>query len=137
MKYKYYFLSLLIITVAISKNCSSMKNMDEILFAVKDAYYQSWIVSENEKGTNIVIEITNKNKGVVFDSIIFRNKKLPIFSTEKEGVLYLKSILTVEQSRILLNSEPADEPDKILYYYHGTRRSYDLKDLRRLEMKYY
>jgi hypothetical protein len=113
-----------------------MKYSGEKLFTLQDAYYQSWVINENEKGTNITVEVTHVKDGVVFDSIIFRGLKLPVFIEEKDGITYLKSILNVEQSKISLKSEVTDEPDKILYHYQTTKRSYDLRDFRRLKMKY-
>jgi hypothetical protein len=136
MKYKTVNISFFLILAPILTNCSSMKYSGEKLFTLQDAYYQSWVINENEKGTNITVEVTHVKDGVVFDSIIFRGLKLPVFIEEKDGITYLKSILNVEQSKISLKSEVTDEPDKILYHYQTTKRSYDLRDFRRLKMKY-
>jgi hypothetical protein len=130
-------LSLLMLIAVLSTNCSLMKFSSEKLFEIKDAFYQSWVISESEKGTSIVIEITNIKEGVVFDSIIFRGLKLPVFIEEKDGITYLKSLLNIELSKISLESKVTDEPDKIIYHYQTSKRLYDLKNIRRLKMKYY
>jgi hypothetical protein len=114
-----------------------MKYSGGKLFEIKDAYYQSWVISESEKGTSIIIEISEIKNGVVFDSIIFRGLRLPVFIEEKDGITYLKSMYNAELSKISLNSDVADEPDKILYHYQTSKRLYDLKNIRRLKMKYY
>jgi hypothetical protein len=105
--------------------CSTLKNMGEELFRVKDAYYQSWILNENKNGTNIVIELTDVKAGVVFDSVIFRGLKFPVYFEEKDGTVKLKSILNNDMVLLSTGPEKSDLPDMLMYH------------IRRLDMKYY
>ena len=114
-----------------------MKNKSETLFNIKDAYYQSWMINENEKGTNIILNLINVQKGVTFDSLIFRGLKLPVFIDTKDTVVILKSILTVGMSKIRIEKEVVDKPNQLLYTFQGIKHSYFLKNIRRLQTKYY
>jgi hypothetical protein len=117
--------------------CSFVKSSGEKYFEIKDAYYQSWVSRENEKGTNIFIEIKNIKEGTVFDSIIFRGLSLPVFSEEKNGIIYLKSIINVGISKIQIESKVTNLPDQLIYTYQGIKHNFKLKNIRREKMKYY
>jgi hypothetical protein len=137
MKICYHPLKILIISAVFLSYCRTMKNSAEKLFIIKDAYYQSWIINENEKGTNIIIEITNMQPGIIFDSIVFRHTRLPASYQEKDGVIYLKSVLYIGLSQLTSKNVTVSSPDMILFRYNGTNQSYILKEIRRLKTKYY
>lgn len=137
MKRKYQILSILLISFIFFSMCTLRKSSAGNLFDIKDAFYQSWVISEKEKGTNINLEIINVKKGVVFDSIIFRGLRLPVFVEEKEGIVHLKSIINIEMSRIKLESKVTGKPDQLIYHYQDTQHSYILKKIRREKMKYF
>jgi hypothetical protein len=117
--------------------CSFVKSSGEKYFEIKDAYYQSWVLNENEKGTDVFIEAIHVKEGIVFDSIIFRGQSLPVFSEEKNGIVYLKSIINVGISKIQSESKATNLPDQLIYSYQGTKHNWILKNIRRGKMKYY
>lgn len=119
-------------------SCVTAKASYDTLFAVKDAYYQSWVRGETERGTNIVVEIVDLDTHVVFDSIIFNGKKLPVFVTQKEGITYLKSFETTGFSTLNSKGTPTEYSDRIIYHYKGSPRTYIFPaKIRRLDMQYY
>lgn len=106
-------------------------------FQVKDAYYQSWVLSENEKGTNIILKLENVAKNLVFDSLIFRGVMLSVSISLENDQVILKSVLPVGISRIETKNKLVQKPDQLLYKYYGTRGFYLLKDIRREKGKYF
>ncbi len=121
----------LIVTGAILlslETCHSVKNLNQHGFEIRQAYYQSWVVSENEKGTNVMLELTKADEGIVFDSIVFRGVRLKAFTTRKGDNVEIKSILPVGKSRIIgLENKVVNLPDQLIYHYHEKRMSCPLK----------
>lgn len=136
MKRKFPTQSYLLILLFIVFGCSILKNHKKKLFNVKDAYYQSWMVSEQEKGTNIYILITDIENEIVFDSIIFRGVQMPVRIETKEGTTILKSTLHAETTRIENNNTPTSKPNQIIYRHKEVKHSYMLETIRREDMKY-
>lgn len=137
MKRNYQILSILVIYIFFVSCCNLMKCSDGKLFNIKDAYYQSWVASEKEKGTNIFIKVANVKDGVVFDSLIFRGIKLPVFTEVQNEIMTLKAIVNIEISRISLESVVVNKPDQLLYRFQEAKHSYILKKIRREKMRYY
>ena len=117
-------------------NCKTIKNKSETLFNVQDAYYQSWVARKQENGTDIMIILVNVQKEIKFDSLIFRGFQLPVFTSENNGVVTLKSMLTSGLEKIPTKKKIVNKPDQLLYYYQGTRRIFLINNIRRLNMKY-
>jgi hypothetical protein len=122
--------------ICISMSCCVLKK-EKSMFHLKGAWYQSWIKSENEKGTNICVELSEVQPGVEFDSIIFRSRRLPLFMTMEKGTIRLTSVLTSGISRISIESTVTNYPDQLLYKYLGKRHVYPIKEFRRKEMEYF
>jgi hypothetical protein len=110
---------------------------NQSLFQMKQAYYQSWTKSENEKGTNIFIELIDVQDGIEFDSIIFRGNRLPVFVTHDGNMVRLQGMLNIGISRIQLDKKFVDKPDQLLYRYKGNRLSFLLKIIERKNMEYF
>lgn len=106
-------------------------------FQVKDAFYQSWVLNENEKGTNIILKMENVDKNIVFDSLIFRGVMLTVSISFENDQVILKSVLPVGISRIETKNKLVQKPDQLLYKYFGIRGFYPLKDIRREKGKYF
>jgi hypothetical protein len=133
-KHKIWFI-LLIVSFFVT-NCSVVKNKNAKVFNVEDAYYQSWMYSTEEKGTDIMVYLSNVQDEVEFDSLIFRGVSLPVFVSENNMDVVLKSILNTGISKISVVKKPAGKPDQLIYYFKGSKYSYPLKNIRRKEMKY-
>jgi len=106
-------------------------------FEIIDSYYQSWQVNENEKGTNITIEVKNIKDGISFDSIVFQNFKVPITFENKNNIILLQAIVEKSISRFNTKSEPSTLPDQLIYRLNGIRYIILLTNISRKEMKYY
>jgi len=106
-------------------------------FKLKKAYYQSWIISNEEKGTDVILLLTNIEKGVTFDSIIFRGIKLEAFKTLMKKELQLKSILPGGKSRIKIDLDVVNLPDQLIYHHNGERKTFPLNSIVRQKTRYY
>jgi hypothetical protein len=137
MKFKLQFFLLLLVANALFASCKCFQNSDSKLFAIKEAYYQSWVIDENEKGTNIFIEIKDVANGVVFDSIVFRGLRLPVTSEIKDSLVVLKSAITSPLSKIFIKNEYVDQPNQLIYRYNGVKHHMVIKELNRKSIKYY
>jgi len=107
-------------------DCQSMKYYNQAEFKVKSAYCQSWIVREEEKGTDILLTLSRVKEGVEFDSIVFRGVRLKAFVTKENKEVHIKSILTTGISRIKIEKVVVNLPDQLIYHYKGERKSYPL-----------
>lgn len=137
MKFKQQFAVLLLIINALIASCRCYQCADDKLFIIKDAWYQSWVVDENERGTDIFIEITDIKNGVVFDSIVFRGLRLPVFVEKRDSMIVIKSIIEAPLSKLHIKNEFVGKPDQLIYHYKGTSHSQALKEIRSKSMKYY
>jgi hypothetical protein len=117
--------------------CISMKNHDVKAFNIKKAYYQSWVVSELEKGTDIILELSDVDPEAVFDSIVFRGVRLKTFAAIHNNEVELKSILPVGISRLKIDFEVVGLPDQLIYHFRGERKSYLLKSIERKNTRFY
>jgi len=132
------FLNALILLAAIYfTSCQSVSKGKVSPFRLNSAYYQSWVMSENERGTDIILRLDGVRKGIEFDSIVFRGIELPVFTSAEKDVIILKSILPIGQSRIRIESRVTGGPDQLIYRIKGKRKSYLLKNLERKETRYY
>jgi len=114
-----------------------MKDHNKKLFIVKDAYYQSWMVSNQEKGTSICILVADVEKEVIFDSIIFRGIQMPVNFEIKDGTGTIESNINFELSKLESKSKSSEKPNQLIYSYQGKQYSYRLESIRRENMKYY
>jgi len=108
----------------------------QALFQIKEAYYQSWFKNDNEKGTNVFLELTDVQQGVTFDSIVFRGSMLPLGQSQEDNITKLSAALISGVPRMLTNNDPDTGPDRLLYRYAGKRYSYPLT-LQRKDTKYF
>lgn len=134
--------SVLIIFVLIIESsfvsCSSLLNqVSGKPFKVKRAFYQSWIISDEEKGTDIIVELSGIKKGVAFDSLIFRGVKLKAYSTPVKNGVELKGIIPSGKSRIKMKYEAVNLPDQLIYHDNGERKELLLKNIRREKTRIY
>ena len=117
-------------------NCNTIQQ-EKASFKLEDAYYQPWVINDNEKGTDVIIELTHVAKEITFDSIVFRGVQLPVFLLEGKDKLILKSKLYVGLARLPIASKPNHKPDQLIYIYMGRKYSFLLKKIRPLKTIYY
>ena len=82
------------------------------------------------------MQLVQVHQEVRFDSIVFRGIQMPVFTSEKGGVVTLKSILVLDISKIPIVKKFVDKPDQLVYHYKGNLYVYPLKNIRRLKTKY-
>ena len=137
MKRKTHPQSYLLVLIFFLFGCSILHNQQNKLFTLKDAWYQSWMISEQEKGTIVTILLSDVEKDIVFDSVVFRGVQMPLNSEIKDGNTILTCNLNREQSRLMDDKEtPVDKPNQIMYRYKGEKKTYIIESIRREEMKY-
>jgi len=134
MARQYTFFFIFICLSVLHGGCGTMKTQPS--FRIKEAWYQSWIVNEHEKGTNIYLELKNVPSGMEFDSIIFRNTQLPVFLERGADTVRIKSILNIGIPLLPIDKKVVNKPDQLLYRYNGKRYSYPLKLERKGTLKY-
>ncbi len=138
-KMKYFLLFALLFVYPGIKACSPLIRMHpaDNSFKVKRSFYQSWIIGENEKGTDVVLELTGIKKEVTFDSLIFRGVKLKAFVTTLKKSVEIKGIIPSGKSRIKIDYEVVNLPDQLIYHQNGVRKEFMLKTIRREKTKIY
>lgn len=117
--------------------CVPDKAVTQNHLRVTNAWYQTWVANENEKGTKIFIDVHSVDPSVVFDSIIFRGQRLPANVTVSNNQVRVLGIITHSKTGIKSEAVPVNQPDQLLYTYQGKRFSYPLKGIKRDKMKYY
>lgn len=133
----FVFLAVLIAYCSIVSCSSLFPQPSNKSFKVKRSFYQSWIISDEEKGTDIIVELTGIKEGVTFDSLIFRGVKLKAYGTAKGKGVELKGIISSGKSRIKMRYDVVNLPDQLIYHYKGERKEYLLKNIRRVKTQVY
>ncbi len=118
--------------------CSAILHNNHLLFKISDIHYYSWMLGENEKGTDIIIEVTDREASVEFKSVTYRGIEVPVSVTEKGKSLIIKGTINTGNSTIdNMEYRVTGEADKINYTYNGSDHSYPLVNIRRENSKYY
>jgi hypothetical protein len=119
------------------KDCSSMKYPNPEVFKLSNAYYQTWVVSDDGKGTDIVLTLKDVHEGVEFDSIVFSGIRFKAFTTKSNNEVSIKSILPSGASRIKLNSKVVNLQDQLIYHFQGERKSFLLQKIEQKSSQFY
>jgi hypothetical protein len=114
-----------------------LKNKSSAPFILSDAFYYSWFAGENEYGTNVQIKLKDVEPGITFDSLIFRNLKVPVDVFHNKEEIMLKSVLPGDLSRLRIKKERVEKSNRLLFLQKGERQVYLLDNIRREKMKYY
>ncbi len=124
----------LIFTVS---GCSIFKNRTAPPFVLSDARYYSWFAGENEFGTTVDIVVKNAAPDVTFDSIIFRNQKVPLRQSMKEEGILLEAVIPRRSSHLEIRAERTEKTARLIFRKSGRRDVFLLKEIRRESMKVY
>jgi hypothetical protein len=128
---------LIIFLFLIFSGCTVLKKRNSTPFVFSDAFYYSWFAGENEYGTNVQVTLKNVEHEVTFDSLIFRNLKVPVNASKNTEGTVLESALPGEGGRLKIEAERVEKSNRIIFSHKGTRQVYLLGDIRREEMRYY
>lgn len=117
--------------------CCIFKTSNKSFFKVQDAFYQSWVKKETQKGTQITIILKDVKPNVQFDSIIFRGLQIPVSIENKENNVVLTSVVLSLIPELNDGSVPVNKQDQLLFKVNGKRQFFILEKIRREKMKYY
>ncbi|HCC71843.1 MAG TPA: hypothetical protein DEQ09_11940 [Bacteroidales bacterium] len=125
-----------IITVLIiflsTAGCATFFNSEHELFQVHDIYYQSWVIKNLEKGTDVVIDFRNLDEAVEFTSLVFRGIEVDVSVQPAGKKTIVKGVINTGPS-IIENYEykVSGYEDMIKYRYLGKEFAYPLKNVKR------
>lgn len=128
-------------------NCGGMQNTNkkELVqnppFKVIEAFYQNWVagVQEGGSGTNIHIEINQKDEDVVIQNIYFRNNILEARGNVNEPNKYVGYLKNDSKRDVIMDSDPMKEAQNkpsgsfpfelednqaVVEYWYGGKKNY-------------
>lgn len=132
-----YIINSIIVIFFLFPGCGVLKNKNNAPFHISDASYYSWVAGEDEHGTNIMLKLKNVKPGVEFDSLTFRNIRVPVSASEENNEIILRGVIYGGPSGLKRDMKRIEESNRLIYTYNSDRHIYILKNIRREEMKYY
>lgn len=134
MQKRFYVCSILLISFVIS--CKNYQPVLKLPFVIQDATYQSWIETSRNKGTEVIITLTRVNSGVIFDSLVFRSAKVPVWYTQKADTVLIKATIPAKGSISPVLPQYTDVPNQLIYRLKGSRYTFYLRNIKRRNMNY-
>ncbi len=131
-----YTLTVIFILVILN-SCATLFTSEHELFQIKDVYYQSWAIKDLEKGTDIIIELSNVDENIEFITLIFRDIEVDVNVTTEGRKTIVKG--TINTGPSLIENYEYDEAisdDMIKFKYMGSEFSYPIKNIRREKTKF-
>ena len=121
----------------ILNSCATLFTSEHELFQIKDVYYQSWAIKDLEKGTDVIIELSNLDENIEFISLIFRDIEVDVNITTEGRKTIVKGTINTGPSLIEnYEYDVTDSDDIIKFKYRGREFSYPLKNIRREKTKF-
>ncbi len=121
-----------IIMLTIISGCSAMLKSEHELFRIEDAYYQSWMVRDLEKGTDVFVELKKLDADIEFTSLVFRGVEVDVTASSEGNKTVIKGTVNTGPSLIENYDYKTGGPgDIIRYFYKGRVYDYPLKNVRR------
>jgi len=126
----------LVILGVVLFSCSATRSHGLTLFNIRAASYQSWMISEEEKGVDIFIEFRYIDPLVTIDSVVFRGSKVSL--VRDAGYRHARYIGTVSMGipLIVQEQEPSHKEASLIYRYLGNRYEYPLARIDRKETQF-
>lgn len=116
--------------------CSSARLRHSIPFAVTEASYYTWFVSEAEKGTMVMVSLSDVRDGVMFDSLVFRAMKMPVVTETIGDSVVVKAVLSGIESAVENRALPDGGLNRLVYTWKGKRHSYEIEEFTREDSRY-
>lgn len=121
-----------LIAMFIFSACVTLFNSEHELFKIKDIYYQSWVVKDLEKGTDVIIEMKNLDDEVEFTSLIFRGIEVDVSMKIEGSKTIVKGTINTGPSLIENYEYKSTGSDNMIKYkYKGEEFSYPLTNIER------
>lgn len=123
--------------ISILNSCVTLFNSEHELFQIKDIYYQSWVVKDLEKGTDVIIEMKNLNDEVEFTSLIFRGIEVDVNVKTEGSKTIVKGTIKTGPSLIENYEYKSTGSDNMIKYkYKGEEFSYPLTNIERKSTRF-
>jgi len=132
MKYKVLFILLILIN-----GCKSLSKSELRDFTIKDSYYQSWYLNENEKGFEISIVLKNIKPNIHFQSLVFRGVELAISIKRGNDSIILSANHTLGLSKLKQKFKINKGENRIIYKLNNVEKTYIIKNLSKRKTIYY
>ncbi len=121
-----------IIIMLFAGSCVTLFNSEHNLFHVNDIYYQSWMLDDTEKGTDLYMELEEADTDVVFTSVVFRGIEVDVNVSSEGNKTIVKGTFNFGPSHIEnYEYRVTGESDMIKFSYRGKEFSYPLRNVRR------
>ncbi len=121
-----------IIILTLISGCSAMLKTKHELFRIHDVYYQSWMVRDIEKGTDVFVELKKPDPDVEFTSLVFRGVEVDVTASSNGNKTVIKGTINTGPSLIEnYDYKTSGVGDVIRYIYAGRKYDYPLKNVRR------
>ena len=133
MKFTFLFIFGLFLMLSCNRRITSTNES----FSVKECYYETWVASKTEKGTNITVNLIRVTHNIEFDSIIFNEMELPVTVIKNNGNYTLKASITSPTSKLPTELKKVNKPNQLVYRINNIRYFYLLNNIERKKMKYY
>lgn len=128
---------LIISTIIISSSCSILKHSEHTVFDIKNAYYQSWMIKDQKKGTDVIIELINVDPEIEFLEIVFRGIKVNISKSTNANTTVIKGVINTGPSVIEnYEYEVSGSHNSIKYKYKDEYFTIPVKNFQRLKTKF-
>lgn len=121
----------------ITLGCVSTKSISNDFFRIKKASYQSWQKGTNEKGTNLLVEIGSFKDSITFDSIVFRNRRVPVFVQRQGKSVLLKATVHIEGVKLMVATDYDSRNDLLVYCINNKKHYTAIVSWQRMKMVYY
>lgn len=105
-------------------------------FVMEEASYQTWMETSGNKGTDVVITLTQVNSGVIFDSLVFRGAKVPVSYSFGNDTTMIKANIPAKGSNSPVLPQYINEPNQLIYRLEDSRYAVFLKNIKRRNMNY-
>jgi len=132
MKYKTIFIFLILIN-----GCKCLSKSELRDFTIKDSYYQSWYLNENEKGVEIIILLKNIKPNIHFQSLVFRGIELAIRIKKENDSVVLRANYTLGLSKLKQKFKINKGENRIIYKLNDVEKTFILKNLSKRKTNYY
>ncbi len=115
--------SITVLTFLVLASCQALKPGGRIPFRVDDARHYSWFVNDRERGVNIEIEVSRLKGDMLFESVVFQNRKIPLATVIRDKSVLLKAVIPGPESVLSDPSVLFEGPDQLLFICNGVSSS--------------
>lgn len=128
---------LIISLLLIQSSCRTIRSNRVPDFHIKKSYYQSWTISPQIKGTDVIVSVSNVRAGIHFKSIIFRGIEVPVQQRIFRNKVVLKATFNRGLTKLKSNSKINRQANQLRYMLGNKEKFIPLNNIKRKKNKYY